>query len=428
MFNRPRILAALPGLYPSTIIGVVKPLLQLHQAAKIDLDISFEWLIRRRSVEQSDVVVFCRNMEPQYGQPLDWAVELGKPIIYELDDNLLEVPDTNPGLRYLRAPERQAQLKKYLRRANLIRVYAPALQHYLTSYNPNIVPVNGPLDWSLVPARFPPRDPQRVRLVYATSRLEDEIGLMLSHVMTQVLTAFPQAEFTIWGPRLEPLLNLPRVRHREVIMDYDRFFYQFARQGFDIGLAPLPDDLFHRCKSNNKFREYAACQVAGIYSDTEVYGECVEDGVTGLLVGPGENAWFEAVAHLSEDTSLREHIQWQAQASARQHYNEERLHADWLAHIRQVLAEQPAAGRQTGRVGQPVRAARVESPPRVQPVGLLVGILNQAFRYSFRIVPMLKERGLHVTLGRIRLHLNSFRQFLALKMMLWRLRQHQRSK
>lgn len=427
MSDRPYVFAALPGLFPSTIIGVAKPLIQLHRARKIKFDISFEHIVRRHHLEQADLLILCRNIEPEFGHLLDWALESGKPIIYELDDNLLEAPDTNPGLRYIREPERQKQLKIYLRQADLIRVYAPALQHYLANYNANIVKVNGPLDWSLVPDVFPSRNSQRVRLVYATSRLEDEIGLMLVKVMQEILAAYPQVEFTIWGPRLESLLRHPRVRHLEVIMDYDRFFYKFARQGFDIGLAPLPDDLFHRCKSNNKFREYAACNIAGIYSDTEVYRECVEDGVTGLLVKPDESAWFEAIARLIEDTALRENIQRQAKLFARQHYNQEQMQADWLAHIQQVLAASPRIAKPQLRGGGPTKNKTSTITSDTQPVALATGVLNQALRYSTRIVPMLKERGLYVTLGRIRLHLSSFKQLISLKIRLWRL-QHQQFK
>ncbi len=420
MFGCPRVLAVLPGLYPSTIIGVVKPLLKLHQAARIVLDVSFESLVRRRNLEQADVVVFCRNFEPKYGHVLSWALELAKPIIYELDDNLLEAPDTTPILRHFRTPERQAQLKKYLREADLIRVYAPALQRYLTAYNPHVFRVNGPLDWSLLPDRPPLRDPKRVRLVYVTSRLEDEIGLMLIKPVQRVLEAFPETELFVWGPQLKALHGHPRVHHLQVIMDYDSFFQTFAQQGFDIGLAPLPDDLFYQCKSNNKFREYAACRVAGIYSDTEVYRECVINGATGLLVGPQEEAWFEAMARLVEDVPLRERIQDQAHAYAQQHYSQENMQSDWLIHIEQVLADKPAATK-TCQPGELKEFAYSEVRPRDEAIVLAVGILRQAIRYSSRLIPTLKSRGAHVTLGQILLNFNAFKQLIALKIALWRL-------
>lgn len=423
----PRILAILPALYTSTIINVVKPLLQLHLANKIQMDISFESLITPSQLANADVVIFCRNIEPEYGHFLELALVWGKPVIYDLDDNLLEAPDTTPGLRYFRHPERQTQLKKYLTQANLVRVYAPALQRYLANYNPHVLKINGPLDWKLVPALFPPRSSQRIRLIYATARLEDEIGEMLVNSIQRVLNTFPQVELTIWGPQLKALQGQPGVRHLNVVMDYDTFFYKFARQRFDIGLAPLPDDLFHRCKTNVKFREFAACQIAGVYSNTEVYSDCVENGVTGLLVGPDEVEWFTAIARLIEDLSLRENIQRQAQAFARQHYNQEQMQADWLAHIQQVLAAPPRIATSQLQAGGSVKNITSVTTSDTQPVALATGVLNQALRYSIRVVPMLKERGLYVTLGRIRLHLSSFKQLISLKIKLWRL-QHQQSK
>nr|WP_247887250.1 glycosyltransferase [Azospirillum sp. SYSU D00513] len=50
----------------------------------------------------------------------------------------------------------------------------------------------------------------------------------------------------------------------------------------DIGLLPLNDTLFNRCKSDLKFIECAAHGVVALASPT-VYSGSVEDGVTGVL-------------------------------------------------------------------------------------------------------------------------------------------------
>jgi hypothetical protein len=395
------VLAILPQLIPSTLIGVVKPLLALHRQRRIVFDVALEAWVSRRALARADVVVFARNTESLYGASLEAALALGKPVIYELDDDLFAIPPATPGSQYHADPVRRRQLERYLRTASLVRVYSESLRARVGAINPRVDRVDGLIDWDLVPTPPPPRAPATLRIVYATSRTADLLAAMFVPDLRRVLGAFPgRVEAWFWGYHPPELAGRPDTHFVEFVQDYDIFFRRFASAGFDIGMAPLPDDEFHRGKSDNKFREYAASGIAGIYSDVQVYRDCVTHGRTGLLVPSVPGAWFSAMTRLIEDDALRAQIQREAWASARGRYGVAQSADVWLAHLEAAL--------------------RVPRPPVAVP-GAATGA---PFSVRARSVTLLR-RSIHVLRGRapgafplvarVRWHLRSVRALLRLR-------------
>jgi hypothetical protein len=245
-----------------------------------------------------------------------------------------------------------------------------------------------------------------VRVVYPTSRwLKDDLASLFLADLRQILTVYPgRVRLYFWGYHPPELRGHPAVRCLNFVPDYDRFFREFAGAGFDIGLAPLRDEVFYRSKSNNKFREYAACRIAGVYSDVDVYSACVEDGRTGLLAAAEPGAWFRALARLIEDGSLRERIQEQAFGYARAHYSLEKFSAVWLEHISRAVADArgTAQGPGTplsGRNGPPApRPPACRIPPREQ---RSLGLPAHFVRRWVRLVNDLKTRGTVATVNRV---------------------------
>ncbi len=381
--SAPRVLAILPGLIPSTVISIVKPMIALHQAGRVRARLTIEMLATRRDIAQADVVIFCRNLEPHYAYLLDYVRQLGKPYIYDLDDNLFEVPLTLALGRYLRTPERLAQLEAYAAHAALVRVYARPLQERLQPLNPRLERVLPALDWSLIPDPLPPKDDQCVKVVYATSRGEDELaGLMLPDLQ-QLLIDYPdRVALYFWGHHPAVFRGHPRVTFLPLVTDYDQFLRQLALSGFDIGLAPLQDDSFYRSKTNNKFREYGACQIAGVYSNVDVYADCVVDGETGLLVSDAPGQWRAALGRLIDNPALRRQIQIQAQRYVRAHYTQVDAENVWVRQIQQVLAQA------NGRAPVPAHAGEAAPPPE------RLHWLRELARPALSILPRLRREGL----------------------------------
>lgn len=338
--SRPRVLAILPAFIPSTIISVVKPLLQLHRAGHINTKITLEYLGPGQDLKWADLVVLCRNTEPLYHHVLEILQRQNIPFIYDLDDNFFELPFNSEIGRYHRSPERLAMLGDYLRGATLVRVYSEPLLEKAGTLNQRVMKVFGPIDQSLISFSQGRPNPETIKLVYATSRISDGLSAIFAAALTRVLTQYAgRVEAHFWGAMPSSLLSYRGVYQHSLIRNYDRFLRRFSRAGYDIGLAPLPEDVFHRSKSNNKFREYGACGISGIYSDVDVYSSCVTDGETGLLVPNEPEAWYKAMVRLIVDCHLREKIKRQAQDYVRDHYFQEKFEKLWMDQIQGVLAE-----------------------------------------------------------------------------------------
>lgn len=404
--NRPRVLAVLPHLIPSTILTVVKPLTALHRAGQIVADITLEAWVARHKIERADIVVFSRNADRLYGCVLETALALGKPVIYDIDDDLFALPQfyhhkLDPSDK---SEGQSAQLQRYISTATLVRVYAEPMRERVRQLNPHVVRVDGPVDWSLIPVSQPPRDEQKIRIVYATSRLlEDDLASLFLDDMQRLLSTYQgRIEFFCWGYHPPELQGHPAVHFLAFLNNYDKFFRRFARTGFDVGLAPLRNETFYRSKSNNKFREYAACCIAGVYSDNEVYSSCIEHERTGLLVPNMPGAWFTALARLIEDPVLRGRIQEEAYAQVRRLYSLEKTQATWLEQIRFALTHSPAPSLTTESHNF-LQTDRKDAGRTFQslPIGVEYSALKTISKWSHllrrgrRLVASVKREGIH---------------------------------
>jgi hypothetical protein len=287
-------------------------------------------------------VVFCRNVEPRYEYILDAVLARRLPYIYDIDDNLFEVPANLADGRYYNAPERAALLTRYLSSANLVRVYSPTLLERICSLNEHTSQIPAVLDWRLIRPRRTSHG-GKVKIVYATSRRDDHLFPIFSLALQQVMQEYAgHVEAHFLGFQPAEFQGKADAHYRKYSPNYDQYLRRFSSAGYDIGLAPMLDDDFHRSKTNNKFREYAASGIAGIYSDVPLYSTWVENGKTGLLVENRPKSWYAALVRLIEDVGLRRQISENARERVHDLYSEDAFEQKWLQQIQEVL-NRPAA-------------------------------------------------------------------------------------
>lgn len=397
----PKVLAILPGFMPTTLMYIIKPFLALEAEGRIQTRIELEAYFDIRTLAWADLVVFCRNIEPRYAYVLEAVQASGIPYIYDLDDNLYEVPLDVADGEYYRAPERTAQLTRYLSHAARVRVYSEALYERVRHINPEVCRVSPTLDWGLI---APPRAgaDDRVRIVYATSRRGDYLFPIFTPALRRILSENPgRVEAHFWGFQPAEFKSSPGVHYRKFDPNYNAFLRHFSSAGFDIGLAPMLADDFHTAKTNTKYREYGACSIAGVYSDTPLYSAWVQSEQTGMLVENTDSAWYTALQSLIIDRELRLRIAAAAKEHVRQEYSQQRFQEVWMEIITRLLQTPDVSDTDTDPAPLPLLNAAESNPG--EPPGP-AAIWRLKFR---RAGEMLRAGEVEKSLSNGRVHINN---------------------
>jgi glycosyltransferase involved in cell wall biosynthesis len=234
----------------------------------------------------------------------------GITLLYDLDDDLLNIPPEHPEYAELRL---KAGLVRYMvGAADAVWVSTESLRASVARVGRTATVVANALDeriWGdIAPPPRPPFGP--LRIVYigtfthdadfaavapALGRLVAESHGRIGFDMVGVSAKSGQPR---WVNRISPSVH--------AIASYPGFVNWATQQrGWDIGIAPLVDSPFNRCKSAIKTMDYAALGLPVLASDMPVFRGSLADGPGGMLVENTPNAWYAAVALLAGDPRRR---------------------------------------------------------------------------------------------------------------------------
>jgi len=319
-------------------MDVIKPLMELEREGLIQLAVTLEFYRNQKALKDADLVVFCRNTDPRFRYNLDYVRLHNIPFIYDIDDNFFEIPlDTVSG-KYHRDPRQIDCLELYIKNAALVRLYSTEMVARLRDLGVDGKLISPPLNWEMVAASEDSENSRSIKIVYPTSRKEDSLGeIFLDALMAIQQTHRQDIELHFWGYFPRVIKKDENVFFHAYIQNYAQYLRVFSKLNFDIGLAPLLDDPFHRSKTNNKYREFGACGIAGIYSNVPVYSEFVSNYETGILVDNTSDEWYKALVQLIEDHKLRQRIGKAARQDLFVRYPPGRFENVWAEQINSVL-------------------------------------------------------------------------------------------
>lgn len=328
------VLAILPGFIPSTIIGVLRPLAALERLGEIKFRVRHNniALLLPHDIDWCDVAVFCRNCEINDLYALYELKRKGKKIVYEIDDNFEEIPlVTDVGI-YHRYFYRLHVLKRFFSLSDITRVYSERLLQRAVSHGARPQLIRSYFDKSIIGGLQRPVSDGVVRIAYPTGRIDDDEleEKIFSAVRMILLKHDGNVEFHLWRKSMpRQLSGVKGVVLNKGVRGYDNFIRSFFKVGFDIGLAPGIDVPFFHSKTNNKYREFGGCGIAGIYSNFPPYSNSVTHEHSGLLVGSSTEEWASAIERLVLDEKLRKIIVNNAENDVFRNYSFESAVDSW---------------------------------------------------------------------------------------------------
>lgn len=260
----------------------------------------------------SGVNIFCRSCDPRYAWLPAYLRKHGIPYAYYIDDNFWKITGTGDLARYYKSAEVVLALDAFVENASFVITHNKTFAEFITRRFPDVkcelLPV--PFDTSLIRkiAKDLAVKPARYAVVgYAGGYKEAEFEL-LQEVVEQLGKERPEIRFEFIGGVSDELRSLNNVQWFPGSSDYSKFLEFKMARNWTVGLAPLMESQFNSSKTNNKFREYGGCGIAGIYSNTTPYVECVVSERSGLLADNTVEDWVEAIKRLVDNALLRETI------------------------------------------------------------------------------------------------------------------------
>jgi GT2 family glycosyltransferase/glycosyltransferase involved in cell wall biosynthesis len=296
------------------------------------------------AITAADIVVIQRDFpknQPVYDQITRLARQQDKPVIYDIDDLLLELPPKHPDRQNFFYTDALLPIFQAIRLADAVTTTTLALANYLKSLNERVFVLPNYLNdqiWDLNPIRSKPTENKKIVIGYMGSESHKSDLELISPALIDLNQRFPERlQFHFWG--LKPtsgLSVLPNVEWTPLaIYNYRNFAAYFQEQRADIFIAPLQDNLFNRCKSSIKFLEYGALGVPGVYSDIATYRNIVEHGENGFLAN-SITEWADCLAQLISDQDLRRNIAIQAQKTINSEWLLSKNAPQWLEVYQQV--------------------------------------------------------------------------------------------
>lgn len=253
-------------------------------------------------------------------------------IIYDFDDAiwLLDVSEENKSLSWLKKP---------MKASDIIKLSAHVIcgNNFLASfakqYNPNVTVIPTTIDTNYhLPCNKILRNTTTIGWTGTNTTIKH---------FNSILPVFEKLYMKLGGKVKFALISNKPVPNPPVPLEYipwskDSEIEDLCK--FDIGIMPLPDNIWAKGKCGFKGLQYMALEIPTVMSPVGVNTEIISDGINGFLAST-EEEWIEKLSLLVENPDLREKFGKMGRQTVVDKYSVESQKERYLEVFNKVLAK-----------------------------------------------------------------------------------------
>jgi len=230
--------------------------------------------------------------------------EKGKKIVVDCDD-WVEVEADNPHKKEHDIADAATVFSIVLGIADLVTTTTPYLASKLRRFNKNVIVLPNYMDIDTWLIQTPKKKHDQIRIGWAGSVTHIKDLETVIDVLERLMGKYPQIKFIFMGdPRVREFFDRKDRVECMLGVPFENYPKRLHGLGLDIGIVPLRDTEFNRCKSYIKPLEYGINGIPSVVSAIEPYKELGERVY--LVNHPSE--WVENLEMLIQDPKLREDV------------------------------------------------------------------------------------------------------------------------
>lgn len=259
------------------------------------------------------------------------------PIVYEIDDMLIDIPDWNYANKYYK--DNEEYVKQIISMSDTVIASTHYLAKVYSEYNPRVQVIPNHLPkflWGdIYPAHQYCDENERIKILWSGSQNHFHHPAVTGKVkggdfgdelLKFIIKTADIYEWIFIGAIPQELIG---IKDKITFVPWqDPIHYPKVAKDMepDIAIAPLIDNHFNRCKSNIKQLEFVAMGAAGVYTNTEPYKKChcrtnTDEEMISYIEKMAKDIDFRAKTWRKDRESVESQLFWEEHNNLKRYIN-----------------------------------------------------------------------------------------------------------